>query len=270
MKSVPLALGVGYRLIDTSDNYGNEEWVGKGLNSVDSYVRNEVVVVTKFSQPMRTARLSEVFAESQAKLGGRVDLYLLHWPYPFLWRQQWRRMEELQLAGRCGAIGVCNFGERRLRKLLRICRVKPVADQIELHPLFQQRAITEFCKENGITVMSYSPLARGDADLMGNCTLKGIAAKHGKTAGQVILRWNIEHGFVPIPASTSEGHIVENCDVFDFSLAEEEIDAIDALERGKRVRFDPDKRFSTKQKIKFLAMRIALAFSEADGLLRRR
>ncbi len=257
-RTVPMAVGNGYRLIDASDNYHNEEFVGRGLAACGE-VRQDICVVTKFSQPLKTGRLAACFAASERKLGGRVDVYLLHWPYPFLWRLQWRKMEELYLAGRCRAIGVCNFDRKMLEKLLSFCRVKPMVDQFERHPVFQQGETAVFCRENGVQVMCYSPLARMDERLMKNGVLEGIASRHGKTVGQVVLRWSVERGDVPIPASGSESHVRENFDVFDFSLTDDEMKAIDALESGCRVRFDPSRRFSFSEKARFLWCRIKLA-----------
>jgi len=255
VKTVPLAVAVGYRLVDASDNYLNEEFVGAGLGSCDA---RTVVVQTKFSQPFRTKRLGRCFDESERKVGGRIDIYLLHWPFPFLWKLQWRKMENLYLAGRCRAIGVCNFKKSHLKKLLAFCRVKPMIDQIERHPMYQQREAVEFCEKNGIQVMSYSPLARMDPRLLKNPTLLSIANARGKSVPQIILRWNVEHGHIPIPASRSEAHIKGNFDIFDFSLSKDEIDMIDALESGMRVRFDPDTRFDWGTKLRFLWCRVKL------------
>lgn len=253
--SIPEALKTGYRLIDTSDNYRNEEFVGRGLSGCADQ-EGEVVIVSKFSNPLKSRMLEDCFEDSRRKLGGRIDVYLLHWPYPFLWRDQWRRMEELYLSGRCRAIGVCNFEREKLSRLMDGCTVRPMVNQFERHPLFQQRQTADFCREHGVQVMSYSPLARMDPLLMRNETLVRIAAAHGKSVGQVVLRWNLEHGDIPIPASGSETHIRENFDVRDFRLSSEEVSAIDALEAGHRIRFDPAKRFTRTQCAKFLWYRL--------------
>lgn len=264
IEALPLAVRSGYRLIDTSDNYKNEEFVGKGLAACGG-TQAEVVVVSKFSNPLRTGTLATCFAKSCDKLGGRVDVYLLHWPYPFLWREQWRRMEALYLAGRCSAIGVCNFDRRKMESLLKICRVKPMVNQFERHPLFQQRETADFCRAQGVKVMCYSPLARMDERLMRNPVLLQLAAKYGKTVGQIVLRWSVEQGDIPIPASGSEGHIRENFDIFDFQLTPDEIAGINALEAGARIRFDPAKRFTVKQKMQFLRCRAKLALRKLLG-----
>lgn len=257
--SVPQAVACGYRLVDTSDNYGNETFVGRGL-AASGAAADEVLVVSKFSSALKTGNVARCFEASAKRLGGRVDAYLLHWPYPFLWKRCWREMEDLYLAGRCRAIGVCNFDRRMLERLLGFCRVKPMIDQFERHPLFQQAETADFCRANGIRVMCYSPLARMDARLMENPVLRGIAERHGASVAQVVLRWSVERGDVPIPASGTESHLRANFDVFGFSLTPEEMAQIDALEAGCRIRFDPAKRFTFGQKARFLvrALKIRL------------
>lgn len=250
-KNIPIVLKHGYRLIDTSDNYYNEGFVGRGIGKAEECTQ-DLIITTKFSQPLRTRELEKCFAESKERLGGQVHIYLLHWPYPFLWKMQWKKMEELYMQGECQVIGVCNFEKNKLKKLLKFCRIKPMINQYERHPLFQQQELTQFCFENNIQVMSYSPIARKDDKLLENETLKGIAEKYGKSVGQIILRWNIEHKCIPIPGSSSEIHIKENIDIFDFELTKAEIKKIDELEEGYRIRFDPKKRFSIKQKWSFL------------------
>ena len=246
---LPIAIkrnGVG--LIDTSDNYENEEYVGKGLAQVDL---PKVTVISKFSRPFRTNELEKCFEESKEKLG-LINIYLLHWPYPFLWKKQWRKMEELYLAGKCDAIGVCNFDIGFMKELLSFCKVKPTINQIERHPAYQQQELVDFCHKQDIVVMAYSPVARMDRRLHESPVLKEIAEKYGKTTSQVILRWDIDTGCVPIPASSSEKHIAENYDIFDFILKDEEIDAINNLEAGMRIRYNPRTRFSRKKKIEML------------------
>ena len=251
--SVPTAIRAGYRLVDTSDNYLNEEFVGEGLSSAPE---TPVIVVTKFSQPLRTFDLLNCFEESRQKIGREIDVYLLHWPFPYLWKDAWKRMEDLYLSGKCKAIGVCNFEKPMLQKLLRFCRIKPMINQFERHPLFCQRETADFCRENGILIMSYSPLARMDKDLFSNPTLKSIAEQKRKTVSQIIIRWNIEHGDIPIPASRQAKHIIANFDVFDFNLSEEEVHRIDILDAGHRIRFDPKTRFDKNMKKRFFRYKL--------------
>lgn len=256
-KNAAEALSAGYRLFDTADNYKNESFLGQAIRENAGF--GEALVISKFSQANRTKALETCFEESRERLSGKLDIYLLHWPYPYLWKEQWRRMEKLYAEGRCKAIGVCNFETDRLRELLAFCKIPPAVDQIERHPMFQQREIVSFCRDNGIRVMCYSPTARHDAELFGSEVLKALAEKYGKTVGQIILRWDVDTGTIPIPASGSAAHIRENMDIGDFRLTEEEIAGIDALERGKRIRFDPKTRFSLKQKVRFALTRAGLS-----------
>ena len=248
-ENVPIAISLGYRMVDSSDNYINEGYVGEGLMKCAG---EEIVVVSKFSQPLRSHELEKCFLESKKKLGGHLNVYLLHWPYPFLWRKLWRKMEDLYFQGKCDAIGVCNFDKGYLRQLLKICRVKPAINQFERHPLFPQHQLKKLCEQNGIQVMSYSPLARHDEVLFGSSVLKQLAEKYNKTIGQIILRWDVDTGCIPIPASASECHMKENIDVFSFSLEQDEIDTINSMDSGRRIRFDPRRRFTLRQKLSFL------------------
>lgn len=243
----------GGDLIDTSDNYQNEEYVGKGLAQVDL---SQVTVISKFSQPLRTNELEKCFEESKNNLGA-INIYLLHGPY--LWKKQWRKMEKLYLDGKCDAIGVCNFDIDYLKKLLSFCQVKPAINQFERHPIFQQRELYEFCQKNNIAVMSYSPVARMDKDLFESSVLKRIADRYKKTISQVILRWNIDTNCIPIPASSSKSHIEENINIFDFKLDNSELEEINSMEMGKRIRFNPRTKFSIKMKLKFFLYRIKMA-----------
>lgn len=244
--NVPIAYNAGYRMIDASDNYLNEEFIGTGLGRIGCA---NIIVVSKFSQPMRTEVFEKCFSESFEKLqcpDVKNRVYLLHWPFPYLWKKEWREMEDLYLSGNCAAIGVCNFDVGYLRELLRFCRVKPMINQFERHPLFQQNELVELCKQENIQVMSYSPLARMDDELNNNPILKRIADKYGKTVNQIILRWDIDTKCIPIPASSSEPHIKENIDLFDFKLTDNEIAEINSLDRGKRIRYNPRTRFDKK------------------------
>lgn len=249
IKCIPYAVNEqNVRLMDTSDNYQNEEYVGNGLERLDL---SKVIVISKFSQPFRTNELERCFEESKGKIG-TVNIYLLHWPYPFLWKKQWRMMENLYLEGKCDAIGVCNFDIGYMKELLSFCKVKPTINQFERHPMFQQQDLVDYCQENNIAVLAYSPVARMDKRLHENPVLRDIANKYGKTTSQVILRWDIDTGCIPIPASSSEKHISENYDIFDFVLSKEDIDIINSIDSGLRIRFNPRTRFSEMEKLKMM------------------
>ncbi len=261
MTNVPIAYNVGYRMLDTSDNYLNEEYVGKGLLKINS---NDITIISKFSQPVRTADFESCFNETLNKLG-RVDLYLLHWPFPYLWEKEWRMMENLYLEGKVKGIGVCNFDVGYLKRLLKICKVKPVINQFEHHPLFQQPELVKMCQDNNIQVMSYSPLARMDKELQNHPVLKNLADKYGKSINSIILRWNIDTRCIPIPASSKEKHIRENIDIFDFCLTKEEVNIINELETGRRIRFNPRSRFTKNQKRVFAKQRVKMEIKDIVG-----
>lgn len=257
LQAIPIAVNKGYRLIDTSDNYLNETYVGEAYRKIsqEQTLDEDILLVTKFSQPYLTLFFKKIFRQSQKKLYAdtkrQIDIYLLHWPYPFLWKKQWKRMEKLYLQGECKAIGVCNFKKKYLEELLKICQIKPMINQFECHPLYQQKETIDYCKEHDIQIMSYSPLARMNEKLIKNELLVSLAQKYNKNVAQIVLRWNIEHEYIPIPASVSKEHIHSNYEIFDFKLTPEEIVQIDALESGTRIRFDPDSRFTTGAKIRF-------------------
>ena len=251
MQLIPIAKDSGYSLVDTSDDYYNENFVA--IASADTRIK----IITKFSFVENVLKFSEYF-EAQKKIfsdnGSRITCYLLHWPYPHLYKKIWKRMEDLYLAGEVEEIGVCNFTVRNLKDLLRTCRVKPMYNEIELHPLFQQREITDYCKQNGIKVISYSPFARHEKMLFSNQTMQMLAQKHHTSIANIILKWNLEKGFIPIPSTSNINHLKEMSveQLNTIMLSKEDIERIDLLECGKRVRFNPDSYFGRKTKLKFL------------------
>lgn len=230
------ALTKGYRLIDTAARYNNEEEVGKGIaeGGVD---RKEIIVTTKlWRDNLGYKETKEAFELSLKKLGlTYIDLYLIHWPANAKnysnWQKanadSWRVMEELQAEGRIKSIGVSNFWEEHLEALFQTANIIPAVNQIEFHPGYWQPELTAFCKENGITVESWSPLARGK--ILGNDVLNAIAEKHNRSVSQICLRWVIQHGVVVIPKSTTLQRIEENISIFDFALSEEEMQQINEL-----------------------------------------
>ncbi len=252
-EALPAAVRAGCRMIDTSDNYGNERNVGEAFRKLTKFERDETVIISKFSHPLRTRYLKRCLNESASNIDEDhgVDVYLMHWPYPYLWKEIWKRMENLYEEGKCKAIGVCNFEKENLEELLSICRIKPAINQFECHPLFIQKEIVNCCRENDIAVMSYSPLARMEKDLVDSPVIKTLAEKYGKTPAQIIIRWNIDNRFIPIPSSSKEKNIISNFDVEDFSLEESEIKELDSLDCGRRIRYDPKTRFDKKAIRKF-------------------
>ncbi|HLS93985.1 diketogulonate reductase-like aldo/keto reductase [Sphingobacterium allocomposti] len=236
VESVQAALASGYRLIDTAAKYQNEEQVGRAIRQ-SGVPREEIVVTTKlWRENLGYEEAKEAFAESLRKLDLRyIDLYLIHWPANAKNYADWERanadawlaMEELQAEGKVRSIGVSNFWPEHLEALSRTARVMPAVNQIEFHPGYWQPEVVEFCRQRGITVQAWSPLARGK--VFGNEVLEDIANKHRKTVSQVCLRWVIQHGVVVIPKSASLSRIRENLDIFDFELTDAEMEQINTL-----------------------------------------
>lgn len=240
------ALEVGYRHIDGAAGYNNEAGVGRALKNTgfaQGELRKSLWVTTKL-------RDSEQGYDSARKAFDRqldllqldyVDMYMLHWPTPFDWRssETWKAFQEFRAEGRVRTLGVCNFLPEHLARLHEETGEYPAVNQIELHPTWQQREVVEYCKAHGIAVEAYSPMARG-ADLnAGNGTIERIAAAHGVSPAQVILRWHIENETIIIPKSAHAERQKQNLDLFGFVLTPEEHAAIDALDGPTRAGHDP-------------------------------
>jgi diketogulonate reductase-like aldo/keto reductase len=231
------ALGLGYRLIDTAARYGNEVGVGQGI--ADSGVpREDVFVGTKLrGSDHGYESTKRALDASLRRLGlDYVDLYLIHWPLPRLDRyvESWRAMEELLAEGKTRSIGVSNFLAEHLDRLAADTRTVPAINQIELHPRLPQREQREDNARRGIVVQSWSPLERASA-VLDEPVLARIGSRYGKTPAQVILRWHVQLGLVPIPKSGNVDRLRRNLEVFDFDLSDDDLAEIAALEGGSRV-----------------------------------
>ncbi|AKV55997.1 2,5-diketo-D-gluconate reductase [Bifidobacterium actinocoloniiforme DSM 22766] len=243
---VASALEVGYRHIDTAAGYGNERGVGQGLAQAglaDWPEREDLWLTTKLKDSEQGYDNALKAFDRQLGLLGTdyVDLYMIHWPTPFNWRadRTWRAFDRLRQEGRARSLGVCNFLPEHLDRLHKETGEYPVVNQIELHPSWQQRETVAYCREHGIAVEAYSPLARG-ADLeAGGGLIAAIARAHGVSPAQVILRWHIENGTIIIPKSVRRARQVENLDLFSFSLSQGEHVQIDALDGPTRAGHDP-------------------------------
>ena len=233
--AIQMAHEVGYLLFDTSASYGNERGIGKVLRADD-------FITTKVSnRAQREGKVWLAFQKSRMKLRRRtIDLVLLHWPYPGKFEESWRVLEGLYRKGVCRAIGVANFKMHHLKKLMEVAEIKPMVDQFERHPMYQERELTDYCKSNGIVPEAYTPFARMDRRLFEDGRILSISRRKGKKPTQVILRWNYQHGVVSIPKTSSPQRMLENASIFDFELTNEEMATIDSMECGMRVRYDPD------------------------------
>jgi diketogulonate reductase-like aldo/keto reductase len=236
--SVKYAIKAGYKSIDTAKIYENEEGVGQAIRE-SGIARDELFVTTKvWNADQGYESTLKAFDTSLQKLGlDYLDLYLIHWPGKDKYKKTWKALEKLYKDGRVRAIGVSNFHVHHLEDLLADAEIKPMVNQVELHPLLTQVELREYCKKQGIQIEAWSPLAQGQ--LLDNEVLKEIAAKHGKSTAQVILRWDLQNEIVTIPKSIKEHRIIENADVFDFELSAEDMDKINALNQNHRVGPDP-------------------------------
>jgi len=231
------ALGLGYRLIDTAARYGNEVGVGQGI--ADSGVpREEVFVGTKLRGADHGFESTKRALEASLRRLDLeyVDLYLIHWPLPRQDRyvESWRAMEELLAEGKTRSIGVSNFLAEHLDRLAAETRTVPAINQIELHPRLPQRQQREDNARRGIIVQSWSPLERAGA-VLDEPVLARIGSRYGKTPVQVILRWHVQLGLVPIPKSGNVDRLRQNLEVFDFELDDADLAEIAALEDGSQV-----------------------------------
>lgn len=239
--AVTAALEAGYRSIDTAAIYGNESGVGRALAG-SGIAREDLFITTKLwnSDQGYDATL-KAFDASLGKLGlDYVDLYLIHWPTPArdLYRETWKAIERLAADGRVRAAGVSNFQPAHLKRLLDGADLVPAVNQIELHPGLQQNELRAVHDGLGIATEAWSPLAQGA--VLGEDAITTIAARHGKSPAQVVLRWHLQLGNIVIPKSVTPARIRENLDVFDFALSDDEMAAIAALDRSLRTGPDPD------------------------------
>ncbi|WP_339205644.1 aldo/keto reductase [Paenibacillus sp. FSL K6-3182] len=243
VESVKAAIKNGYRSIDTAAIYVNETGVGQGIREAMAeynVTREELFVTSKvWNADLGYESTLAAYETTLNKLGlDYLDLYLIHWPVEGKFQEAWRALETLYKDGRVKAIGVSNFQIHHLETLIKDAAVKPMINQVELHPQLTQKELIDYCKKQGIQIEAWSPLMQGQ--LLDHPVLKEIAEKHNKSIAQVILRWDLQHGIVTIPKSTKEHRIIENSNLFDFELSESELSRIDALNQNLRVGPDPD------------------------------
>lgn len=237
------ALQVGYRHIDTAAIYGNEEGVGAAL-AASGIARSDLFVTTKlWNDKQGTQSAFDAFDESLEKLGlDYVDLYLIHWPTPAKDRyvESWKALAKIRESGRARSIGVSNFLEPHLDRLLSETDIVPAVNQIELHPAHQQPEVTRFARANGIQVEAWGPLGQGKYPLLEEPVVAVAAEAHGKTPAQVVIRWHLQTGNIVFPKSNRRERMIENLDVFDFELSRTELNTISSLERVGRVSSHPN------------------------------
>lgn len=236
VESIAMALAAGYTHFDSAQIYANEQFLPLGLQKAG--VRRENVFITTKIDVKNFLRVNKSFETSLKNLQtDYVDLLLLHFPVTGVRHGAWKHLEQLHKDGKAKSIGVSNYTIRHLEHLLKSCTVRPAVNQVELHVFLQQPELLAYCQQESITIEAYSPLAHGQG--IDNPELIRIGRKYGKTPTQVMLRWCIEIGTVPLPKSTHKERIEQNIDIFNFRLDETDMADIKKLERGLRTCWDP-------------------------------
>lgn len=238
------ALDVGYRLLDTAALYGNEEGVGAAARAyLETGARDDLFLTSKvWNDDHGFDATLRAFDATMQRLGlEELDLYLIHWPCPSkgLYVETWRALERLRADGRVRSIGVSNFQQPHLERLLDETGVVPVLNQVELHPYLQQRDLRAFHAQHGIATQAWSPLGRGN--VLQDAVVGRIAADLGRTPAQVILRWHLQQGILTIPKASSRERIGSNLDILGFALDDGQVGALDALDRDQRFGSHPDR-----------------------------
>lgn len=231
VRSVKIAIAEGYRLFDTAQYYQNEGETYQAIKE-SGIARKDVYITTKvWPTHMRNGTVRESLDKSLELLGGEyIDLVLIHWPADEFNKPTWQIMEEYVDKGKIKSIGVSNFSPEQLKELMSYARIKPVVNQIEIHPYRNQLRNAELNKELGVAVETWSPL--GSGKVLQDQTLTKLANKYNKSVAQIILRWNIQRGLITIPRSRNKDHIAENINVFNFQLADKDMEIINNLNRS--------------------------------------
>ena len=232
-KIIKYALKIGYRQIDTASFYGNEVGIGNGIKE-SGINREDIFLVTKlWNDDHGYDKTIEAFNKSLERLQvDYIDLYLIHWPNK-LNSETWKAFEHLYKTGKVKSIGVCNFKIGHLEELKKTAEIMPMVNQVEIHPQSSKNDMLRYCEENNIQLVAWSPIMRGK--LFSNELILGLAEKYKKTIAQIILRWHVQRGIIPIPKSSNEGRIKENLSIFDFKLSNDDMSIIDSLNEGDDV-----------------------------------
>jgi diketogulonate reductase-like aldo/keto reductase len=237
--AVNFALDAGYRHIDTAAIYKNETGVGKAIagNSVD---REDIFITTKVwnADQGYDNTIAAFKASLKALQLEYIDLYLIHWPVQGKFIETWKALEFLYSGGYVRAIGVSNFLQHHLVKLMQSAQIAPMVNQMEFHPWLVQQSLLDFCKTNHIQYEAWSPLTRGK--IFGDKTIVMLTKKYGKTPAQILLRWDLQKGVLTIPKSVNKERISSNAQIFDFEISPEDMSALDALDENRRIGPDPD------------------------------
>ena len=229
-KIIKNALNLGYKMIDTASFYNNEVGIGNGIKESD-IDRKDIFIVTKlWNDDHGYDNTIEAFNKSLNNLQvDYIDLYLIHWPNK-LNAETWRAFEHLYETGKVKAIGVCNFKVEHLEELKKTAKIMQIVNQVEIHTFSNKNNIINYCKDNNIKVVAWSPISRGR--VLSNDLMIDLSQKYKKSIVQIVLRWHMQKGVIPIPKSSNENRIKENIDIFDFEISSEDMKAIDSLDEG--------------------------------------
>ena len=240
VNTVRSAIAAGYRHIDTAAVYKNESAVGAAVKEC-GIDRKELFITTKlWNDAQRTEQIREALELSLSRLQmDYVDLYLIHWPVPGHFAHTWREMEKLYSEGKVRAIGVSNFRICDLEVLRKTFSIVPAVNQVELTPYFQQEELLEYCREHGIRLEAWGTFTAGQTDLLNEPVLKEIADSMKKTTGQIVLRWNLQRGVIPLTKSSNAKRQKDNLSIFDFELDAASMAKIAAMDCGRRIGRDP-------------------------------
>ena len=238
-QAVQSAIEQGYRLIDTASIYRNESGVGQGLQNV-VIPREQIFLTTKvWNNEQGYEQTLNAFEKSLKRLQTNyLDMYLIHWPVKGKYKDTWRALEQLYRDGRVRAIGVSNFQVHHLEDLLRDANIRPMVNQVEMHPYLQQADLVAFAQENHIRLEAWRPIMQGQVNQVPE--LQAIGAQYGKSPVQVTLRWLYQLGVIAIPKSVNAERIGHNADIFDFELSNQDMSLIRQLDQGLRLGPDPD------------------------------
>ncbi len=235
------AISIGYRLIDYSSAYGDGILLQKAIKK-SGITRDQLFITTRISnRAQRFGNAREEFMKFLRNMNlDYVDLLQFHWPVTDLYLDTWRVMEALYEDGYVKHLGVANCHQHHLEAIFQICKHRPEIGQFEIHPLFTQKPLIQYYKDNDILVEAYTPIARYDDRLVRLPLLKKLEKKYNKTFVQIILRWHVQNGVIPLVRSMSKEHQLENFSIFDFELEKEDMEAIDRININSRLRYDPD------------------------------
>jgi len=241
INSVAHALKIGFHLIDFSESYGDGTLIKKAIKK-SGVARENLFITTRIGNTNQIkGDITECLKKQLNGLGVKyVDLLQFHWPVTGYYLNTWKEMEKLYGSGYCKYLGVANCNIHHLESILNECKIRPIVNQVEVHPLFTQKTLIEYCKNHGILVEAYTPLARMDDRLVRLPLLHNIAKKYNKSIVQIILRWDIQNELIPIVRSMNKKHQKELFNIFDFKLTTEEMNLIDGININSRLRYDPD------------------------------